>query len=86
MRLSREAAIEVARSAADHGFIVLGIESGQWQAPGFKSNIEYIWDSVATAPFSERTIRFSNRDAGNFLQVCPEILDVFILTAKKVFG
>ena len=86
MKLTRTAAIEVIQMAADNGQIVVMIEGGIWQNPGFMSQLDAIWKSVIDPPCDDRVASASNRDAANFVKVCPDRIDTFIITAPSITG
>lgn len=84
MRLSKKAAIEVAQRAAENNLIVVKVEGGIWQSPGFKSQMDCIWDSAADPPTTVKVAANSNRDAANFMTLCAEKVDVFLVTAFPI--
>ena len=86
MRLTRAATLEVIHLAADQGQVVVMVEGGIWQNPGFMSQLDAIWKSVIDPPCDTRVALTSNRDAADFVRACPERVDTFIITAPPITG
>jgi len=82
LRLSRWVAYNLARDFADHATIVLMIEGGIWQDPGFMPRTSCIWTSLPGSEASISDARKSNYDAANFIAQADMEIDTFILTAK----
>ena len=82
MRMSRCAAVEVAKIAFKKGYIIEIIEGGVWQGPGFMPRTSCIWHCAITPPYTDRNVSASNRDAKNFILVADLEIDTFILTSR----
>lgn len=86
MRLTREAAIAVAHQAANESFVVVAVEGGIWQEPGFMSQLDAIWYSKADPPCSKQEAILINQKASNFIEHCSNRVDTFILTVPSITG
>jgi hypothetical protein len=86
MRLTRAGAVEVARRASNQKIIIVMVEGGAWQYPGFKSKLDAIWKSKIDPPCDVKAAEHSNRQAKNFIENCSSETDVFIITAPPITG
>jgi hypothetical protein len=85
MKLSPKAAIEVCRSAADHGLVVARIEGGLWNEPVFQARRDCIWDG-AHPPLTVDTARSNNEKAAEFIDKESKAHGAFVLTAPPITG
>ena len=82
MRMSRCAAVEVAKIAFKKGYLIEIIEGGLWHSPGFQPRTSCIWHCAITPPYTGRNVSASNRDAKNFILTADLEIDTFILTSR----
>ena len=86
MRLTRGAAIAVTHQAANESFVVVAVEGGIWQNPGFMSQLDAIWHSKDDPPCSKQDAILINRQASNFIENCSDRVETFILTVPSITG
>jgi hypothetical protein len=85
MKLSPLAALNVCRSAANHGLVVARIEGGIWHYPGFEARYDCIWDG-ADPPLSTEAATVNNNAAAEFVERQSQMHGAFILTAPPITG
>ena len=85
MKLSPLAALNVCRTAANHGLIVARIEGGIWHDPGFEARYDSIWDG-ADPPLGVEVAVVNNNAAAEFVEGQSQTHSAFILTTPPITG
>ena len=85
MKLTRSAAVDVCRSAADHGLLVAKIEGGIDRGGTFEARLDAIWDG-ADPPIDYDSGRENNLRAADFICSQNDEYNAFIVTDAPLTG
>jgi hypothetical protein len=85
MKLARTAAIDVCRSAADHGLLIAKVEGGIDRGGTFEARLDAIWDG-ADPPIDHANAQANNLRAADFIRAQSDEYNVFILTDAPLTG
>jgi Colicin-E5 Imm protein len=85
MKLSRDAATDLCRYAADHGLVLAKVEGGIFQDGSFEARLDAIWDG-ADPPITRDDAHKNNLSAASFIQSSDKEYNAFIITSSPLTG
>ncbi|MEL4181509.1 colicin immunity protein [Roseateles sp. PN1] len=85
MKLAPEAAMHACRGATEAGLVVVRVEGGIWQNPGFEARVDCIWDGIDPPATSSET-SINNGNAAAFIGQEALTHSAFVLTCAPLTG